>query len=158
MSLFSDIVPRDDPLNSTPEIRVTSEDLAERVSDVVVDKLKPIILSTSKNSQLSEAVLSQIEDKLDRLLQWQEEAKPTASGSSKEVKLNVCYFCRESGHLANKCKDRAYCQGCGVNQHQYEGCGEKNSTCIKCDLVGHNALVHETIDLALRKKLYDANP
>ena len=101
MSLFSDIVPRDDPLNSTPEIRVTSEDLAERVSDVVVDKLKPIILSTSKNSQLSEAVLSQIEDKLDRLLQWQEEAKPTA------------------------CKDRAYCQGCGGNQHPYERCEEK---------------------------------
>ena len=159
MSLFSDIVPRDDPLTpTTPEIRVTSENLAERVSEVVVDKLKPIIQNTNNSSQLSVAVLSRIEDKLDRLFQWQEGAKPTASVPSKEIKLNVCYFCREPGHLANKCEDRAYCQGCGGNQHPYDRCEEKNSTCKTCDIVRHNALVHETIATSLRNKLYEANP
>ena len=60
--------------------------------------------------------------------------------------------------MANKCKERVKCIGCGTDQHPYERCVDRTSTCKKCDVVGHKSTVHETLDPVLRKKLYDSNP
>ena len=136
------------------EIRVNSEDLVNRVADVVMEGMKSEI---HKQTQAQVALLSRIEDKLDQLLQQEPQANTSATApTSKDAR--VCYYCREVGHLANKCKQRVSCMGCGGDQHPYERCAEQGTTCKKCDLVGHNSLVHDTLDPALRKKLYDANP
>ena len=140
------------PRAPAAEIRVNSEDLVRRVSDAVVDKMK---YELRKQNQANEALLTRIESKLDLLLQQEPPAR-TAPQTSKDAR--ACYFCREVGHLANKCSQRVKCQGCGGDQHPYERCTEQTTTCKKCDLVGHNVLVHETRDPVLRKKLYDANP
>ncbi len=110
-----------------------------------------------KQNQANEALLSRIEYKLDQLLEQEPSTrKPSSLQTSKDTR--VCYYCRKVGHLANKFKLRENCQGCGGDQHTYNRCSEQTTTCKKCDLVGHNVLVHETLDPVLRKKLYDANP
>ena len=131
---------------SCRQLRVNSEDLVNRVADVVMEGMKREI---HKQTQAQVALLSCIENKLDQLLQQEPQANTTT---------RVCYYCREVGHLANKCKQRVKCMGCGGDQHPYARCTEQGTTCKKCDLVGHNSLVHDTLDPALRKKLYDANP
>ena len=145
MSPPPELVPR-------AEIRVNSEDLVNRVAEVVMEGMKSEL---HKQSQSQVSLLSRIEDKLDRLLQQEPQSK-AASAPSKDAR--VCYYCREVGHLANKCKQRVACMGCGGDQHPYDRCAEQGTTCKKCDVVGHNSLVHETLDPVLRKKLYDANP
>ena len=137
------------------EIRVNSEDLVDRVSDVVVNKMQREL---RRRSEANDAILTRIESKLDLILkQDPPNNKPgPSSTSSKETK--VCYYCREQGHLANRCKERVKCIGCGSDQHPYERCVDKSSTCKKCDVVGHKNTVHETLDPALRKKLYDTHP
>ena len=82
--------------------------------------MKPDILSASKHLQLNDALLTQIESKLDVLLDRQEVKVSNAAGSSKET--NVCYFRREQGDLANKCKEWVNCQGYGGNMHLYDRC------------------------------------
>ncbi len=142
------------PVPPTAEIRVNSEDLVNRVADEVVDRIK---LEMRKQNQATEALLSRMEYKLDQLLEQEPPTrKPPSLQTSKDTR--VCYYCREEGHLANKCKLRVNCHGCGGDQHPYDRCSEQTSTCKKCDVVGHNALVHETLDPVLRKKLYDSNP
>jgi hypothetical protein len=136
------------------EIRVNSEHLVDRVSDVVVVKMKREL---RRQTQASEALLARMEQKLDLLLQQEAPTRtvPTTS-SSKDAK--VCYYCREEGHLANKCKDRVKCKGCGGDKHPYDRCEDKLSTCAKCELIGHSSAVHETKDPVLRKTLYDTHP
>ena len=108
-----------DVMSPTPrdEIRVNSEDL---VADVVMEGMKCEI---HKQTQAQVALLSRIEDKLDQLLQQEPQANTTATApTSKEAR--VCYYCREVGHLANKCKQRVKCMGCGGDQHPYDRCTE----------------------------------
>ena len=107
-------------------------------------------LSSIKQNQANEALLSLIENKLD-LLQ-QEPSARTSSSLQASKDTRVCYYCREVGHQANKCKQRVKCKGCGGDQHSYNRCTEQTTTCKKCDLVGHNGLVHETQDPVQRKK------
>ena len=143
-------------MSPTPkaEIRVNSEDLVNRVADAVMEGMKR---EMHNQTQAQAALLSRIENKLDQLLQHEPQANTTASApTSKDAR--VCYYCREVGHLANKCKQRVKCMGCGGDQHPYDRCTEQGTTCKKCDLVGHNSLVHDTLDPALRKKLYNTNP
>ena len=135
------------------EIRVNSEDLVNRVAEVVMEGMKSEL---HKQTQCQVTLLSRIEDKLDQLLQQESQTNTATTPISKDAR--VCYYCREVGHLANKCKQRVACMGCGGDQHPYDRCAEQGTTCKKCDVVGHNSLVHETLDPALRKKLYDANP
>ena len=132
---------------SCRQLRVNSEDLVNRVADVVMEGMKREI---HKQTQAQVALLSCIENKLDQLLQ-QLLLKPIQQ-------LGFVIIVGEVGHLANKCKQRVKCMGCGGDQHPYARCTEQGTTCKKCDLVGHNSLVHDTLDPALRKKLYDANP
>ena len=136
------------------EIRVNSEHLVDRVSDVVVLKMKREL---HKQAQAGEALLARMEQKLDLLLQ-QEPSIRTETTTSSSKYSKVCYYCREEGHLANKCKVRVKCKGCGGDKHPYDRCEDKLSTCAKCDLIGHSSVVHETKDPVLRKSLYDAHP
>ena len=87
-----------------PEIRVNSEHLVDRVSDVVVLKMKREL---RRQAQASEALLSRMEQKLDLLLQQDPPTRSETKSTSKEIK--ACYFCREEGHLASKCKARVKC-------------------------------------------------
>ena len=135
------------------EIRVNSEHLVDRVSDVVVLKMKR---EFRRQAQASEALLSRMEQKLDLLLQQEPPTRSEPTSKSKESK--VCYYCREEGHLANKCIVRVKCKGCGGDRHSYDRCEDKLSTCTKCDLLGHSIAVHETKDPVLRKALSDAHP
>ena len=156
MEFEQDLLSLTDVMSPTPvlpkaEIRVNSEDLVNRVAEEVLDRMK---LEMRKQNQATEALLSRMEYKLDQVL---EQEPPTRKQPSLQTS-KVCYYCREEGHLANKCKIRVNCQGCGGDQHPYDRCSEQTSTCKKCDVIGHNALVHETLDPVLRKKLYDSNP
>ena len=137
-----------------PEIRVNSEHLVDRVSDVVVVKMKREL---RRQAEANEALLARMEQKLDLLLQ-QEPSTRTAPRTSSSKETKVCYYCREEGHLANKCKVRVKCKGCGGDKHPYDRCEDKLSTCAKCELIGHSSAVHETKDPVLRKSLYDSHP
>ena len=136
-----------------PEIRVNSEHLVDRVSDVVVLKMKREL---RRQAQASEALLSRMEQKLDLLLQQDPPTRSETKSTSKEIK--ACYFCREEGHLASKCKARVKCKGCGDDRHPYDRCEDRATTCTKCGVVGHSSAVHQTKDPGLRKSLYDAHP
>ena len=156
---YSDIMPNDAAKPPTPalaEIQVNSEDLVNRVSDVVVSTMKREIC---RQSEANEALLSCIENKLDQILKQEPSNNKTGSLSTTTSKdSKVCYYCREQGHLAIKCKERVECIGCGTDQNPYDRCIDRTSACKKCDLVGHKNTVHETMDPVLRKKLYDSHP
>ena len=80
------------PPPALAEIRVNSEDLVDRVSDVVVSKMQREL---RRKSEANNAILSRIESKLDQILQQdppKNKTGPSSTTSSKESK--VCYYCR----------------------------------------------------------------
>ena len=79
---YSDIMPNDAAKPPTPalaEIQVNSEDLVNRVSDVVVSKMKREIC---RQSEANEALLSRIEHKQDHILKQEPSNNKTGSSST----------------------------------------------------------------------------
>lgn len=78
MDFEQELLSLKDVMSPTPraEIRVNSEDLVNRVADVVMEGMKCEI---HKQTQAQVALLSRIEDKLDQLLQQEPQANTTAT-------------------------------------------------------------------------------
>ena len=75
-----------------------------------------------------------------------------------KYKPPACFFCLDESHKVSACPVRKFCIGCTSNLHPYDRCDFKDSTCDRCQMVGHDSKVHETTEISLRTELISLNP
>ena len=139
---MDDIMPEDStpPLIVPPaEICVNSEHQVDRVSDVVVLKLK---LEFWRQAQANKDLLSRVET------YYSNRNHLTAREQKHQQQVRILKYVTIAKR--SPCKDRVKCKGRGGDKHPYDRCADKLSACTKCDLISHKSYDHETLDPVLR--------
>ena len=113
-------------------------------------------------------IATRIEDKVDKVISdlqalsllVNDKQSKTVNEELKEAKYKppVCFFCLDESHKVSACSVRKFCIGCTSNLHPYDRCDFKDSTCDRCQMVGHDSKVHETNEISLRTELISLNP
>ena len=138
------------------ELKVTANgSAAEELCTKTLAMLEAVKVSQQSFQVFVKTRIETLEEKLDTLLS-KPEYRNTDRGGNRESKQ--CFYCLTEGHMANRCKMRSFCEGCGTQDHPYDRCDQRDEICSQCQVVGHDAKVHDTVDRSLRKKLYDKHP
>ena len=97
-------------------------------------------------------IATRIEDKVDKvmsdlqalsLLVKDKQGKSVNEEMTGQAKYKpACFFCLDESHKVSACSVRKFCIGCTSNLHPYDRCDFKDSTCDRCQMVGHDSKVH----------------